>query len=49
MDAEGFDVLTWREVPADDVDPHLFGDLTYTDETGRGHTGGLRMPPWTYP
>ena len=37
MDAEGFDVLTWRKVPADDVDPHLFGDLTYTDETGRGH------------
>jgi hypothetical protein len=37
MDAEGFDVLTWRKGLADDVDPHLFGDLTYTDETGRWH------------
>jgi hypothetical protein len=37
MDAEGFDVLTWRKVPADDVDPNLFADLTYLDETGRGH------------
>jgi len=37
MDAEGFDVLTWRKGLAEDVDPTLFGDLTYTDETGRTH------------
>jgi len=37
MDAEGFDVLTWRKGLADDVDPDLFSDLTHTDETGRTH------------
>jgi hypothetical protein len=37
MDAEGFDVLTWRKGYAEDVDPTLFTDLTYTDETGRTH------------
>jgi hypothetical protein len=38
MDAEGFDVLTWRKGSAEDVDEGLFTNLTYTDETGRGHT-----------
>jgi len=38
MDAAGFDVLTWRKGSAGDVDPDLFSDLTYVDETGRGHT-----------
>jgi hypothetical protein len=37
MDAEGFDVLTWRKGLADDVDPDLFADAAYTDETGRTH------------
>jgi len=37
MDAEGFDVLTWRKVPAAVVDPDLFTDLTYLDEAGRTH------------
>jgi transposase len=37
MDAEGFDVLTWRKGSAEDVDESLFTDLTYTDETGRMH------------
>jgi hypothetical protein len=37
MHAEGFDVLTWRKVPAENVDPGEFTDLTYLDETGRGH------------
>jgi transposase len=38
MDAEGFDVLTWRKGSAEDVDHDLFGDLTYVDDdTGRGH------------
>jgi hypothetical protein len=37
MHAQGFDVLTWRKVPAENVDPDLFTDLTYTDETGRSH------------
>ena len=36
MDAAGFDVLTWRKGSAEDVDPDLFTDLTYVDETGRG-------------
>ena len=35
MDAEGFDVLTWRKVPADDVHPYLFGDVKFVAETGR--------------
>jgi transposase len=38
MGAAGFDVLTWRKGPAEDIDPDLFTDLTYVDETGRGHT-----------
>jgi transposase len=37
MDAEGFDVLTWRKGVAQDVDESLFTDLTYVDETGRTH------------
>ena len=37
MDAAGFDVLTWRKGLAADVDPDLFGDVTYVDETGRTH------------
>ncbi len=37
MDAEGFDVLTWRKGLAEDLDPTLFTDATYTDETGRTH------------
>jgi transposase len=37
MDAQGFDVLTWRKGPAKDVDPALFTDAAYTDETGRTH------------
>jgi hypothetical protein len=37
MDAEGFDVLTWRKVPAENVEQDLFADLTYLDETGRVH------------
>jgi hypothetical protein len=37
MDSEGFDVLTWRKGLADDVDPDLFTDAAYTDETGRTH------------
>jgi hypothetical protein len=45
MDAEGFDVLTWRKVPAANVDPDLFTDLTFVDETGRQHQ--WRTPPWT--
>lgn len=37
MNAEGFDMLTWRKVPAENVDPDLFTDLTSVDEAGRGH------------
>jgi transposase len=37
MGAEGFDVLTWRKGLAEDVDPDLFADAAYTDETGRTH------------
>jgi hypothetical protein len=37
MNTEGFDVLTWRKGLADDVDPDLFADAAYTDETGRTH------------
>ena len=38
MDAEGFDVLTWRKGAAQDIDETLFTDAAYVDETGRGHT-----------
>jgi integrase len=45
MDAQGFDVLTWRKCLTDDVDPDLFTDAAYTDETGRRHqSGGSRAP-----
>ena len=37
MHAQGFDVLTWRKGLAENVDQTLFGDLTYTDDTGRCH------------
>jgi hypothetical protein len=37
MDAAGFDVLTWRKGFAENVDPDLFTDAAYTDETGRTH------------
>jgi hypothetical protein len=37
MDAQGFDVLTWRKGLAEDVDPHLFADAAHTDEAGRTH------------
>src|SRR5665647_2838829 len=37
MDAAGFDVLTWRKGSAENIDPDLFSDLTYVDETGRTH------------
>jgi hypothetical protein len=37
MDAQGFDVLTWRKGFAEDVDPDLFTDAAWLDETGRTH------------
>jgi hypothetical protein len=37
MHAQGFDVLTWRKGLTVDVDPDLFADAAYTDETGRTH------------
>jgi hypothetical protein len=37
MDAAGFDVLTWRKGPAENVDPDLFTDVRHVDETGRTH------------
>ncbi|HET6704513.1 putative transposase [Amycolatopsis sp.] len=33
----GFDVLTWRRGPAQDIAPDRFTDLAFTDETGRTH------------
>jgi len=37
MHTAGFDVLTWRKVPADDVDQALFTDVTHIDDHGRVH------------
>src|SRR5664279_3235490 len=37
MDAEGFDVLTWRKGFAENLEADLFTDVTYVDETGRVH------------
>ena len=49
MDAQGFDVLTWRKGLAEDVDPTLFTDLTYTDETGRTHQWQVADTPVDLP
>ncbi len=39
LHGHGFDVLTWRKGPSQDVDPDEFSDITYQDEqTGRKHT-----------
>jgi transposase len=37
MHAQGFDVLTWRKVPAENVAPDLFTDVTHIDDHGRIH------------
>ena len=37
MHAAGFDVLTWRKVPAENIAPHLFTDVSFVDDHGRGH------------
>jgi len=34
----GFDPLTWRKQPAPDIDPSLFGEVTYVDDHGTKHT-----------
>ena len=34
----GFDPLTWRKQPAPDIDPALFGEVRFTDDTGLVHT-----------
>jgi transposase-like protein len=38
MAAAGFDVLTWRKAPCDDVAAGSFTDRVFTDDTGRVHT-----------
>jgi transposase-like protein len=38
MHAAGFDALTWRKVPAEDVNQAEFADVTHVDDHGRGHT-----------
>jgi len=37
LHAQGFDVLTWRKGPADDIDEGEFVDVTHVDEQGREH------------
>jgi len=37
MHAQGFDVLTWRKGFADNVEADLFADVSFVDESGRGH------------
>ena len=49
LDAAGFDVLTWRKGPAPDIDPDLFSDLAYTDETGREHVWRVADTTTTLP
>lgn len=41
MHQGGFDVLTWRKGPAEDVDASKFRGVEYTDEAGRVHTWDL--------
>jgi hypothetical protein len=38
MHTAGFDVLTWRKGPADDIDKALFTDVNHIDERGRLHS-----------
>jgi hypothetical protein len=38
MHDAGFDVLTWRKGPVDDVADKAFRTLSFTDETGKKHT-----------
>jgi transposase len=37
MAAQGFDVLTWRKGPAEDVGPEVFADVIHVDDHGRTH------------
>jgi Transposase protein/Homeodomain-like domain len=37
LHSHGFDVLTWRKGPTDDIEPDAFTDLAFTDDTGRTH------------
>jgi transposase-like protein len=37
LHARGFDVLTWRKGPAQDVAADAFTNVAFTDETGREH------------
>jgi len=41
MAAAGFDVLTWRKGAIEDVPAKEFSDVTFVDETGRGHSWRL--------
>ena len=38
MHTAGFDTMTWRKQPAPDIDGSLFGEVSFTDESGRVHT-----------
>lgn len=49
LEAAGFDVLTWRKGPTPDIDPYLFSDLAYTDETGREHAWRVADTTTTLP
>lgn len=37
MGDRGFDVLTWRKQPADDLEADVFAEVVYRDEHGREH------------
>lgn len=45
----GFDVLTWRKGPTRDIDPALFTDVTFTDDTGRDHAWRVADTTTTLP
>jgi hypothetical protein len=47
MHAEGFDLLTWRKGPEQNIDSDLFVKVRFIEETGPEHRGGSRTPPWT--
>ena len=49
MIAAGFDILTWRKAPADNVDPALFTDVAHVDAHGRSHTWTLADTTITWP
>ncbi len=49
LDAHGFDVLTWRKGPTQDVPTTAFEQVSHVDQAGREHTWTLADTPVELP